>query len=85
MNPETNPKLRALLYTISISGSIHLIVLFLTGIKNQDISYFNPMFAIDFDELYPEAATSTLFFILGWVIFALWVFLIYKYVTSKSN
>jgi hypothetical protein len=78
MDPEKSPILRAGLYAVGIGGIIHFSVLFVVAIIEDNFIWFNPLFAIDLDRIYPWLKHNALTFFGGWAFLAVSGFLIYK-------
>jgi len=71
MNPEKNTIVRATLYAIAGGGALHFVALLLTAVKTGNAVWFNPLFAIDFDRIFPGLKNNFLTFIGGWLLLAL--------------
>ena len=68
-SPKPKLLLHALLLTIGCGGLVHLVGLFITGLFRHDLRYFNPAYAVDFDQLWPASNSTIWFMIVGWVGF----------------
>lgn len=69
LNPEKNPNLRAILYTISASGVLHLIVISIAAPVNNNAQIVNPFAIVGIDELFPSLGKGVWSAIIGWLIF----------------
>lgn len=83
INPENNAKIRATLYIIGTGGAIHLMVLLVVAVINRKAAYFNPLYAIDVDHLWPTLLNGMLIYILGWAVFAGFIYLVYRLINKK--
>jgi hypothetical protein len=84
LNPENNSFVRAVLYVVGIGGFMHLTVLLIFAITKQQNGFFNPLFAIDFDRVFPTLINNPFTFFGGWVVFGLAIFVVYT-LLSKDN
>jgi hypothetical protein len=69
LNPEENPRLRAMLYVIGCGGLVHLSTLLILAVVKRDAAYFHPLYTIDVDQLWPASRNSWLVYITGWLVF----------------
>lgn len=85
LNPETNLKVRALLYVIGCGGLIHLTTLLVIAITKGQASYFNPLNAVDIDQLWEGSRHSVIAFVGGWIIFGLMVHIVYRVLKNRNG
>jgi|GEM_PF-3241400 len=78
LDPENNQGIRATLYVIGIGGALHFATLFIIAIKENNWVWFNPLFAIDVDRVFPGLKNNPLTFFGGWLLLALGSFTMYK-------
>jgi hypothetical protein len=63
---------------VGSGGALHFATLFILAIKNHNFVWFNPLFAIDLDRVFPGLKNSYLTFLGGWLAMALGVWVTYK-------
>jgi hypothetical protein len=77
-NPEKNKAVRATLYVIGIGGALHFATLFIIATKENNWVWFNPLFAIDVDRVFPSLKNNPLTFFGGWFLLVLGAYVMYK-------
>jgi hypothetical protein len=85
LNPEKNLLVRAVLYLVGIGGALHFTTLFIIAIKEHNWVWFNPLFAVDVDRVFPSLKNTYLTFFGGWLAMALGVWVIYKILQKSKN
>ena len=77
INPENNLKTRALLYGVGIGGILHLLSLLVVAIIKHNSSWFNPLFTIDAEKVFPNLQNNFVTFWAGWALFVTFLYLIF--------
>lgn len=85
LNPEKNPHLRAILYTISASGVLHLIVISIAAPVNKNAQIVNPFAIVGIDELFPALGRGVWSAIIGWIIFVVTIYWFSKVIRRSPN
>ncbi len=83
LSPENNRKTRAIFYVIGGGGILHLISLFILAVIHRKAAYFNPLYTVDIDQLWPAARNNFAVYVLGWVFFVLLIIAVYKLILKK--
>lgn len=85
LGPENNLAVRATLYLIGIGGLVHFTTLFIVAIKEHNWVWFNPLFAVDIDRVFPGLKNNFLTFFGGWIAMAVGVWMVYKILKRYKN
>jgi hypothetical protein len=85
LSPETNVATRSLFYAVGIGGLIHFLALFVTALKEHNFVWFNPLFAVDFDRVFPGLKNNPLTFFGGWLSLALGAWAISKVIKGRKS
>jgi hypothetical protein len=85
LNPEKNIYMRSLLYAIGIGGLLHLLTLMVLTIKEGNLIWFNPLFAVDVDKVFPGLKNNPLTFIGGWLILIVIVLGVKKFLVKNKS
>jgi hypothetical protein len=85
LNPEKNIYMRSLLYAIGIGGLLHLLTLMVLAIKEGNLIWFNPLFAVDVDKVFPGLKSNPLSFIGGWLILIVIVFGVKRFLIKDKS
>lgn len=78
INPEKNHVFRAFIYLIGFGGILHLATLLIVALEKHNFIWFNPLFAVDLEKIFPGTINNPLTFFGGWALFASGGFVIYK-------
>ena len=84
MKKLTQNLFKALVATIFIGGSFHLILLALVAIKNSDTSYINPIDFLGLGYAFPSLAGNRQVAIIAWVVLA-FVYLLMVYLITHYH
>jgi hypothetical protein len=84
INPEHNPVTRAMLYVIGCGGLVHLITLLTLAIIKKNAVFFNPLYTIDVDQIWPAARHNPFVYTLGWVGFFLTIYVVYRTLRKRK-
>jgi hypothetical protein len=84
-NPENNKAVRATLYVIGCGGALHFASLFIIALKEHNWVWFNPLFAIDMDRVFPGLKNNYLTFFGGWLLLAIGAYVIFKILERKKH
>lgn len=84
LNPETNPKVRAVLYGIGTAGFAHITTMFLLAIIKKRPEFTSPMFLLDLDLLLPNLKTNPLAYLAGWLVLVTIIYTAYRLITRRK-
>jgi hypothetical protein len=84
-NPEKNIYVRSLLYAVGVGGALHLLTLLAIAIKEGDLIWFNPLFAVDVDKVFPSLKNNPLSFVGGWLLLLASMLVIKKLLQENKN
>lgn len=83
INPEKNPRTRAVLYVIGVGGLIHLITLLVIAITKGDLNYFHPLYTVDIDQLWQGSHNNYIVYVGGWLVFFTLIYFVHKAIKKE--
>jgi len=85
LNPERNPRTRAILYVIGAGGFLHLTTLLVIAIVRHKKEYFNPFYTVDIDQLWSGAHDSNVWYVIGWLAFFILIYGVYRLISRGDS